>query len=115
MVIRLKVPDSHSLNALGTKFGALITRVSSLVCGVSLFHRECRSKYSLTWVVPLLAQLETADRLDLEVIGISFHCGSGCYDAIAYVEALEVAREVCVVNRRSCCHLLGHHAHRLLL
>lgn len=31
MVIRLKVPDSHSLNALGTKFGALVTRVKLLV------------------------------------------------------------------------------------
>ena len=45
-------------------------------------------------VVQISSLLTYASSRDLCVIGISFHCGSGCYDANAYVEALELAKEV---------------------
>lgn len=37
--------------------------------------------------------LLAAQGLSLPVVGISFHCGSGCYDATAFVVALKLARE----------------------
>jgi ornithine decarboxylase len=37
--------------------------------------------------------LELAKELDLEVIGISFHVGSGCFDAAAFRDAVLRARK----------------------
>lgn len=67
MVIRLLVPDGHSSVPLGEKFGAAPDRVEHLT-------RE-------------------ALNLGLEIIGVSFHCGSGCHDAQAYGEAIRIASQ----------------------
>ena len=67
MVLRLRVPDDHSVFKLGTKFGAEMSQVREL--------------------------LQAAIQLDLSVVGVSFHCGSGCYDAMAFVQALRLAHE----------------------
>ena len=37
--------------------------------------------------------LQCAARLSLPILGVSFHCGSGCYDVNAYVTALRMAAE----------------------
>ena len=37
--------------------------------------------------------LQCAARLSLPMLGVSFHCGSGCYDVTAYVTALHMAAE----------------------
>jgi ornithine decarboxylase len=42
--------------------------------------------------VPVL--LETAAALEMNVIGVSFHVGSGCYDAQSYGDAVELASKV---------------------
>lgn len=67
LILRILVPDLHSSIPLGEKFGAPLTHI------------------------PELAQL--AQRLHLPIIGISFHCGSGCHDPDAYAQALRLARQ----------------------
>ncbi|KAJ3098896.1 hypothetical protein HDU97_003671 [Phlyctochytrium planicorne] len=62
LVIRILTDDSKSLCKLGLKFGAPLD------------------------TVPFL--LKTAQELDLDVIGVSFHVGSGCFDANAFGEAV---------------------------
>ncbi|KAJ3339004.1 hypothetical protein HDU91_001083, partial [Kappamyces sp. JEL0680] len=42
-------------------------------------------------IVPSL--LQVAKELDIDVIGISFHVGSGCYDASAFSDAVHLARK----------------------
>uniref|UniRef100_A0A672YKR1 ornithine decarboxylase n=1 Tax=Sphaeramia orbicularis TaxID=375764 RepID=A0A672YKR1_9TELE len=42
----------------------------------------------------LFKLLERCKELDLEVIGVSFHVGSGCTDSLAYRQAIEDARHV---------------------
>jgi len=66
LVVRILTDDSKSLCALGVKFGA-----------------------SLSAVPELLAK---AKELHLEVVGVSFHVGSGCYDASVYSDAIMRAR-----------------------
>jgi ornithine decarboxylase len=66
LVLRILPDDSHSLMKFGSKFGAA----------------------SDSWET-LYAE---AKRLQLNVIGVSFHVGSGCFDAIAYEHALKLAR-----------------------
>jgi ornithine decarboxylase len=66
MILRIVVPDLHSSVPLGEKFGAPPSKLQEL-CEVAL-------------------------SLNLQVIGISFHCGSGCHDPNAYAQALELAR-----------------------
>lgn len=39
-----------------------------------------------------LPLLELAKSLDLNVVGVSFHVGSGCYDAEVYASAVAAAR-----------------------
>ncbi|CAM9285136.1 unnamed protein product [Ectocarpus fasciculatus] len=68
LVLRLRVPDSHSDCPLGEKYGAT--------------EEACGELVSL------------AVELCLHLVGISFHCGSGCQNAQAYPEALAVARSV---------------------
>jgi ornithine decarboxylase len=66
MVLRILPDDSHSLMKFGTKFGAP----------------------SESW-----EELFTeANKLGIKIIGVSFHVGSGCFDAIAYAHALSLAR-----------------------
>lgn len=62
LVIRILTDDSKSTAALGKKFGAASHRIPAL--------------------------LHTAKTLDLNVIGVSFHVGSGNYSADAFREAV---------------------------
>jgi ornithine decarboxylase len=73
MILRLVVPDGHSSVPLGEKFGAPPDRVEPLV------------EYALD--------------LGLDVIGCSFHCGSGCHDPDAYGSAIKIAKDaIDVIN-----------------
>ncbi|KAJ3159071.1 hypothetical protein HDU86_001970 [Geranomyces michiganensis] len=67
MVLRILTDDSRSICKLGTKFGASMSAVPYL--------------------------LRTAREIDIDVIGISFHVGSGCFDASAFGEAVILARK----------------------
>ncbi|KAI9276092.1 pyridoxal-dependent decarboxylase [Sporodiniella umbellata] len=68
LVIRILTDDSNSLCQLGLKFGAPLNNVQSL--------------------------LTTAKELGLNVVGVSFHVGSGCLDASAFSDAVMRARAV---------------------
>ncbi len=68
LLMRLKVNDKNSLCRFSTKFGVNINHARSL--------------------------LTCANNLKLKVIGVSFHVGSGCKDAIQYYEALQMCRQV---------------------
>ena len=68
LVLRILTDDSKSLCKLGLKFGAPLDTTGFL--------------------------LATARELNLNVIGISFHVGSGCFDANAFGEAVIRARRV---------------------
>ncbi|KAJ3314563.1 Antizyme inhibitor 1 [Boothiomyces sp. JEL0838] len=67
LVLRILTDDSKSVCRFGVKFGASLS------------------------IVPYL--LETAKSLNLDVIGISFHVGSGCFDATSFTDAVELARK----------------------
>lgn len=66
LVVRVLTDDSKSVCQLGIKFGAPLCDVPAL--------------------------LTRARELDLDVVGVSFHVGSGCYDPGAYRDALMRAR-----------------------
>jgi ornithine decarboxylase len=66
LVLRILTDDSKSLCRLGLKFGAPLITVPAL--------------------------LAKARELRLNVIGISFHVGSGCYDSSAFADAIGCAR-----------------------
>jgi len=68
LVLRILPDDSHSLMKFGSKFGA---------------PQEIWEEL-----------LQEARELDLNVIGVSFHVGSGCYDAIAFSNTLHLARQL---------------------
>lgn len=68
LVLRILTDDSRSVCKLGSKFGAPSHMTASL--------------------------LDTAKQLDLNVVGVSFHVGSGCFDASAFREAVMAARRV---------------------
>lgn len=68
LLLRIRTDDSKSLCQLGIKYGAPL--------------KQCRHL------------LKVAHDLKLNVIGVSFHVGSGCYDAIAYATAVSAARGV---------------------
>ncbi|KAI8847226.1 pyridoxal-dependent decarboxylase [Chytridium lagenaria] len=68
LVIRILTDDSKSLCKLGLKFGAPLDTVPYL--------------------------LKTAQELDLNVMGVSFHVGSGCFDANAFGDAVFNASKV---------------------
>lgn len=68
LVLRILPDDSHSLMPFGSKFGA------SFKDSVKLIER-CKE-------------------LDMNLMGVSFHVGSGCYSSVAWVEALKLARSV---------------------
>lgn len=67
-VIRVLTDDSKSLCAFGIKFGAPLVTVPGL--------------------------LAKAKELNLDVVGVSFHVGSGCYDPSVYMDAIMRARAV---------------------
>ncbi|XP_019212999.1 ornithine decarboxylase [Oreochromis niloticus] len=66
LVMRIAVDDSKSLLRLNAKFGVRLSSVSKL--------------------------LECARWLNLEVIGVSFHVGSGCTGSMAFKQAITDAR-----------------------
>jgi len=68
LVLRILPDDSHSLMPFGSKFGASFKDSVILI-------EKCRE-------------------LDMTIIGVSFHVGSGCYSSVAWVEALKLARSV---------------------
>ncbi|KAG6890658.1 hypothetical protein C0992_000228 [Termitomyces sp. T32_za158] len=68
LVIRILTDDSKSSSTLSLKFGAPLA------------------------IVPKL--LAKARELGLNVVGVSFHVGSGCYDPSAYTDAIRRARAV---------------------
>lgn len=68
LVIRILTDDSRSLCRLGLKFGAPLVTVPGL--------------------------LAKAKELELDVIGVSFHVGSGCFDSSAFSDAVMRARMV---------------------
>ncbi|XP_049417529.1 ornithine decarboxylase-like isoform X3 [Epinephelus fuscoguttatus] len=68
LVLRIAVDDSKSLLRLNSKFGARLVSVGKL--------------------------LERARELGLEVIGVSFHVGSGCTGSLAFKQAIADARRV---------------------
>jgi ornithine decarboxylase len=66
LVVRILADDSKSLCAFNVKFGAPLVAVPSL--------------------------LARAKELNLNVVGVSFHVGSGCYDPSVYTDAVMRAR-----------------------
>lgn len=66
LVVRILTDDSKALCRLGLKYGAPLATVPAL--------------------------LAKARELNLNVIGVSFHVGSGCYDTSAYSDAIARAR-----------------------
>jgi len=68
LVLRLRVPDKNSDLPLGDKFGAVPE-----ICP-TLIHK--------------------AIELGLNLVGVSFHCGSGCHDSSSYQNALELSKQV---------------------
>ncbi|KAI0363856.1 ornithine decarboxylase [Pilatotrama ljubarskyi] len=66
LVVRILTDDSKSLCRLGLKFGAPLVTVPAL--------------------------LAKARELRLDVVGVSFHVGSGCYDPSAFADAVMRAR-----------------------
>ncbi|WFD29948.1 ornithine decarboxylase [Malassezia sp. CBS 17886] len=67
LVVRILTDDSKSVCQLGIKFGAALQDVPHL--------------------------LAEARALGLDVVGVSFHVGSGCYDPEAYHDAIARARQ----------------------
>ncbi len=67
LVMRIQTDDSKAACRLSLKFGAPLDRVTPL--------------------------LQVAKELELNVIGISFHVGSGCYDVSAFGDAVVRARK----------------------
>lgn len=74
MILRILTDDSKSRCRFGVKFGASLK------------------------IVPKL--LETAKELGINVVGVSFHVGSGCGDASAYRDAVVLAREAFDIGQR---------------
>jgi len=75
LVIRILTDDSKSLCAFGIKFGAPLGTVPGL--------------------------LAKAQELGLDVIGVSFHVGSGCYDPSVYRDAISRARSVFEMGKQA--------------
>lgn len=75
LVVRILTDDSKSLCRLGLKFGAPLVTVPGL--------------------------LSKAKELGLNVIGVSFHVGSGSYDADAFADAIARARAVFDMGREA--------------
>ena len=73
LVLRILTDDSYSVCRFGMKFGANAERVPRL--------------------------LERAKELNLDVVGISFHVGSGCYNADAFGDAVMRARHAFNVGK----------------
>lgn len=75
LVVRILTDDSKSLCRLGLKFGAPLVTVPAL--------------------------LAKARELELDVIGVSFHVGSGCYDSSAFADAVMRARSAFDMGKKA--------------
>jgi len=84
IVLRIWVPDGHSQVPLGEKFGMRSDHIDPLV-------KAC-----------LEAGFEPDD-----IIGVSFHCGSGCESVETYLEALTMGRAALEAIDRTLQKLLG--------
>ena len=73
LIIRILADDSKSICRFGIKFGAPLDAVPAL--------------------------LSKAKELNLDVIGVSFHVGSGCYDPSVYADAIRRARVAFDIGR----------------
>uniref|UniRef100_A0A1W7RA06 ornithine decarboxylase n=1 Tax=Hadrurus spadix TaxID=141984 RepID=A0A1W7RA06_9SCOR len=74
MVIRIRADDSSSICRLGIKFGCEVTHAPYL--------------------------LQVAKEIGVDVVGVSFHVGSGCRDASAYSRAIESSHYVFSVGQK---------------
>ncbi len=70
IILRIWVPDGHSQVPLGEKFGMRLDQIDSVL-------RACLDQ-----------KIQPSD-----IIGISFHCGSGCESVETYLEALEMGKK----------------------
>ncbi|XP_076038818.1 ornithine decarboxylase-like isoform X2 [Oratosquilla oratoria] len=68
LVLRIRYDDPGAQCALGIKFGVMPEEASAL--------------------------LETAKELDLDIVGVAFHVGSGCQNPSIFLEAIKAARDV---------------------
>ena len=75
LIIRIHTDDTKALCRLNLKFGASLVAVPSL--------------------------LAKAKELDLNVIGVSFHVGSGCFDSSAFTDAIRRSRTVFDMGREA--------------
>ena len=73
LIIRIHTDDTKALCRLNLKFGASLVAVPSL--------------------------LAKAKELGLNVIGVSFHVGSGCFDSSAFADAIRRSRTVFDLGR----------------
>ncbi|KAF9650206.1 ornithine decarboxylase [Thelephora ganbajun] len=73
LIIRIHTDDTRALCRLNLKFGASLVAVPSL--------------------------LAKAKELGLDVIGVSFHVGSGCFDSSAFADAIRRSRAVFDMGR----------------
>ena len=85
LILRILVPDGYSSVPLGEKFGTPPSHVTTLVNhAISLFRPS----------VPKLTEEDPRGGYGKgPIVGISFHCGSGCHDPESYVTAITLARE----------------------
>ncbi|OAX41908.1 hypothetical protein K503DRAFT_431679 [Rhizopogon vinicolor AM-OR11-026] len=75
LIVRILADDSKSICRFGIKFGAPLEVVPSL--------------------------LLKAKELGLDVIGVSFHVGSGCYDPTTYGDAIKRARDAFIMGAQA--------------
>jgi len=68
LILRIKVDDSHSVCKFSAKFGASLEDAEKL--------------------------LHLAKKLKLNIVGVSFHVGSGCESALSFEKAIEDAKVV---------------------
>jgi ornithine decarboxylase len=73
LILRILTDDSKSICRFGVKFGAPLATVPGLFL--------------------------KAKELKLDIIGVSFHVGSGCYDPSVYADAVMLARTVFDLGR----------------
>jgi len=75
LVIRIKVDDSHSICKFNSKFGTDIENVDNL--------------------------MKLAKSIGLDIVGVSFHVGSGCKSVDAYYTAIEQSRKVFDIGKEN--------------
>ena len=75
LILRIKVDDSHSICRFNSKFGADIDDVDGL--------------------------MKLAKTIGLDIVGVSFHVGSGCKNVDAYRTAIERSRKVFDIGKEN--------------